>query len=189
MILHWNEIILHYGNSAHYRLLRYEHRFTKLPRSSFGVLFSPVSVISDDDPTLNNRAPGLHAEERLLRSDAWKSHIPTALNSRFAGHKPFKVVIALTRSPCRSCTEQLIEAISVARRHTKNSRFILACMGFYGPSRMQPGAPTQVKDLKRLIQAGWELATLQVGAKLTLNGQMLEHQLMQFGYRGMMHLK
>ena len=195
MILHWDQIVLHYGQHGNHQIQQHERKFAKAHRSTFGILYSPVCFTSDDiDFTLGKSGNGLHAEESLLHSAAWKQQIPAALKSHITGvNSSFNVIIGLNRTPCRSCTEQLIQALNQVHKEfpvrASNNRFILACLGFYGPSRTQPGARTTVRDLKRLMDAGWELAALQVGANLTLHGQMLQHQLQHLGSRGIMRLE
>jgi hypothetical protein len=64
--------------------------------------------------------------------------------------------------------------IAVAKQYparAESNRFVLAARGQYWGKG--PGALTLMPDLRRLSEAGWELAVLQVGAQLPERGQEL----------------
>ncbi len=167
MLLHWEQLVLHYGHE----LVVHRPHFETAGQTTYGLLccrFSP------EDYRLT-ASSGEHAEEKLLRSESWRLHIPRALSNWTPHNSPIITTIAINRSPCRACARLLIEALQVLHRQypvsCHENRFLLASRGAYEDADMSNS--TTRNDLIRLRDAGWELCVLQVGATLPPRGRIL----------------
>jgi hypothetical protein len=167
MILHWEQLPLHYGPEV----ATHRGRFETAGQTTYGILccrFGP------DDVRLASQ-DGEHAEARLLQHEIWTTHIPQALDRWEPRDNPIVVTMAINRSPCRNCSALLVTALgALSRRFPARcdmNRFILASRGIYEDARMQQA--TTRNDLVRLRDAGWELCVLQVGATLPPVGRHL----------------
>lgn len=190
MILHWEQIVLHYGKNGDQNIKQHKEKLAKAHQSTYGLLYSHVNF---DEIELKSSGGG-HAEEKIIASDAWQKHIPRAISQQAWGTKEqFNVIIALNRSPCGSCTRLLVNALGdIQRRYPLrafNNRFILASLGAYGAYNPEPGDKrTSVANLTALKNAGWELCVLQVGSSLTRDGSQLATCLETIGFKGFMRL-
>ena len=190
MILHWEQIVLHYGEMGEAFIRSHQMKFEKAHQSTYGILYSPVCI--DECEIMSSG--GVHAEEKLLNTDTWKIQIPEAL-ARFnsAYNNKFNVILGLNRTPCGNCTQLLVKAINKLHNQfplrTSQNRFILASLGAYRPNETRSvNNRTTVGNLSALKNAGWELCVLQTGARLTANGIMLQSVLENMGLRGIMRL-
>lgn len=167
MILHWQQLTSYYGGE----LAQYRGQFDAAHQTTFGLLCCRLA--SGDDRFAASH--GEHAESRLLKSALWATEIPEALSRWTTLDDPIVVTLALNRSTCRNCAALVANAlVAIARQHparAESNRFVLAARGqYWGTGR---GALTLMSDLRRLSEAGWELAVLQVGAQLPERGQEL----------------
>ena len=80
MILHWEQLVLHYGPaiSAH------RPRFEEAGQTTYGLLCCRYSPIEDQ----LGYSSGDHAEANLLRSAVWTTHIPNATAPVDAARQP-----------------------------------------------------------------------------------------------------
>lgn len=182
MILHWDQLPLHYGPE----LDAHRSHFEEAGQTTFGLLccrFSP----SDDRLGYSD---GAHAEERLLTSDIWSREIPQAFEGWMPGGSPIVVTMALNRSPCRVCAARLVQALGALQRRfplrCEQNRFLLACRGVYEAG--SAAQSTSFNDLRRLHAAGWQLCVLQTGARLSNRGQILLDSLVRIVGRGYVRL-
>lgn len=180
MILHWNQLELFYGSE----LATHRWRFEKAHNSTYGVLCCRLAR-GDDKVRANGEE---HAEARLLKTDLWTEDIPQELADWTPRNSPIVTTMAVNRSPCRNCSEELITALNDLRRSVTSdkNRFILAATGKYWGSG--PGALTLVSDLRHLKEAGWELAVLQVGNSLSERGEELLLEVQRLSGRGYVRL-
>jgi hypothetical protein len=167
MILHWEQLALHYGNEVNV----HRSRFETAGQTTYGLLccrFAP------GDYQLSFSS-GEHAEARLLQSNTWRVDIPAALEHWEPRDSPIVVTMAINRSPCRNCTHLLIDALNLLHvrfpLRGQQNRFILSARGAYEDSAMIDR--TTRNDLVRLKDAGWELCVLQLGAALPARGRDL----------------
>lgn len=185
MILHWQQLSLYYGGE----LAAYEQHFAEAGETTYALLCCRFA------PSHARVAPnrGTHAERRLLASPLWQQEIPMALqNWSPLQHTRIVVTLAINRSPCRVCADQLVQALSdlqwnLARRF-EHARFILACRGAYrGRVSEEAGYYDQATtdgDLMRLADAGWELCVLQMADELAPSGrELLQALVRQVGRR------
>lgn len=166
MILHWQQLPMHFGNP----ITIHRPRFERAHRTTYGLLccrFTP----SDDRIAASS---GDHAEERLLQTPLWQTEIPRALGAYSTlQHSRLLVVLVINRSPCPNCSHLLTRALANLQweyaLRFQGSRFILASLGVYEGS----AGVTTDQNLRSMHDAGWELAVLQVGPRLTANGRQL----------------
>lgn len=157
-------------------------RFEKAGRSTTALL------VFDGRPVLHGlfeSGGGVHAEQKLLASVAWKDVLERAVYNT----APVTVAVILNRTPCHSvseaggagCASQLCAALPRERPRrspvTQAPTFELACTGIYetsGPlqNRGDQG-PTSNRDVIALSKSGWTLKALQVGQHLTSRGKIL----------------
>ena len=191
MILHWEQIVLHYGKQDDQFIRMHRDKFAKAHQTTYGILYSPICF---DDCEITSSG-GKHAEEKLLESNSWKIQIPQALSNFHSGYNnSFNVIIGLNRSPCNNCTKLLVNALTSLHkkyplRATQN-RFILASLGAYRPYETERvDNRTTIGNLTALKNAGWELSVLQIGDHLTSYGEMLKSSLESIGFRGICRLE
>ena len=182
MILHWEQMVLHYGPE----IATHRPKFEAAGQTTYGLLccrFAP------DDKQLASR-DGDHAEARLLQHQNWTEHIPRALEHWEPRDSPIVVVLAINRSPCRNCSALLVTALGALHRRfpvaCDQNRFILASRGIYEDARMQQA--TTRNDLVRLKGAGWELCVLQTGPTLPPVGNHLLEGIQNVAGRGFVRL-
>lgn len=182
MILHWEQLVLYYGKP----LSLHQSKFEKATQTTFGLLacrYSPTDF-------LITSSAGDHAEQRLLKSDIWSSHLPIAVARSETTNQPLVTAIVINRSPCQSCANLLILALDeLFRRNplrTGHNRFILAALGAYEDGEMQN--MTTQNDLVRLQAAGWELAVLQTGSSLSRRGLILQQGIERIAGSGYLRL-
>lgn len=168
MILHWQQLPLYYGGE----LAAHEQHFREAGEKTYAMLccgFAPSHA-----RITSNRED--HAEQRLLVSSLWTAEIPVALQ----GWSPLQrtrivVTLAINRSPCRTCSDRLVQATSRLQfeyaARFEAARFILACRGAYEGRSFEQA--TTDNDLMRLEDAGWELCVLQMGDQLPPSGNTL----------------
>jgi hypothetical protein len=182
MILHWDQLVLHYGN----QIRTHRRRFETAGQTTYGLLCCKY-VPSDSQLTYSSVD---HAEERLLESESWQAQIPDALEAWTPRSNTIVVTMVINRSPCRSCTAQLSRALrNLHRRFPVKcdlNRFVLAVRGAYEDSEMV--AATTFNDLLRLRGAGWELCALQVGHELSDRGNILREGIERITGRGFVRL-
>lgn len=178
MLLHWDQLVLHYGAEV----ATHRSRFAAAGQTTYGLLccrFSP------DDDQLSYSA-GEHAEARLVQSETWCRHIPRALESWEPRDSPIVVTLAINRSPCRGCASLLINALNDLHLRfplrCQQNRFILAARGTYEDAHMANA--TTRNDLVRLSDAGWELCVLQVDSTLPDRGRILLEGIERIAGRG-----
>lgn len=184
MILHWQQLTSYYGG----QLARYRGQFDEAHQTTFGLLCCRLA--SGDDRF--SASHGEHAESRLLKNPMWTNEIPDALSRWTTLDDPIVVTLALNRSTCRNCAALVANAlVAIAKQYplrAEQNRFVLAARGQYWGN--WPGALTLMSDLRRLADAGWELAVLQVGAQLPERGQELLANLEKVtGRRGHLRLE
>jgi hypothetical protein len=167
MILHWQQLTTYYGGE----LARYRGQFDAAHQTTFGLLCCRLAT-GDDRFAASH---GDHAEDRLLKTPLWTHEIPDALSRWTTLDDPMVVTLALNRSTCRNCAALVANGLNAIARQfparVQQNRFVLAARGQYWGN--QPGDLTLMSDLRRLGDAGWELAVLQVGAQLPERGQEL----------------
>ena len=205
MILHWDQVALHYGhgrieikrgqNSGNWLardyLAQYKKKYLRAENATYGFLFSPVSF---EEIEMTQSGGGKHAEENLMATKTWNTDIPVAIDNAFQGYSDtFNVILGINRTPCGNCTNLLVEKLAELHRRfprrVENARFILASLGAYRPNETRPDNPrTAIKDLTLLKKAGWELCVLQTGDRLTQNGRVLHETLENLGQRGILRL-
>jgi hypothetical protein len=182
MILHWDQLVLHYGAE----LAAHRPQFEKAWQATYGLL--ACRWFPADDRLAQSH--GDHAEARLLASAHWRTHLPAALAAWEARNDPIVTCLVLNRSPCPSCAASLADALDELHRQfpaaCERGRFVLACLGAYSPADV--AAATRITDLVRLREAGWEVCALQVGAALTRRGEELREALEHLGCRGFVRL-
>ena len=182
MILHWEQLILHYGPA----IGAHRPRFEEAGQTTYGLLCCRYSPIDDQ----LGYSSGAHAEAHLLRSAVWTTHLPNALHQWTPHDSPIIVTLALNRSPCQNCTALLIDALSALYRDFPDrgprNRFILAAKGAYEDAGMV--TCTTQNDLLRLRDAGWELCVLQVGPNLSARGRILLEGIERVAGRGFVRL-
>lgn len=182
MILHWDQLGLHYGHAL---LNNHRSQFAEAHQTTYGLLccrYSPT-----EDPL--GYSAGMHAEERLLQSAMWQRHIPQALRHWTPHDSPVIVTLALNRSPCRRCVEHLIRALAALYRQRPAglaNRFILVAKGAYEDAEGRQS--TTQRDLFRLKNAGWELGVLQVGPTLSARGRILLEGIQRLSGSGLIRL-
>lgn len=182
MILHWEQLVLHYGSPE---INAYRGRFEEAGQTTYGLLCCRYSPTEDR----LGYSSGVHAEESLLQSMMWTTHIPKALQNWTPHDSRIIVTLALNRSPCQSCANLLISALGAMYRNRPTAlmnRFILAAKGAYEDADMTM-ATTQ-NDLFRLREAGWELCVLQVGPALSARGYILLEGIERLSGRGIVRL-
>jgi hypothetical protein len=182
MILHWEQLGLHFGTALNI----FAPRFETAGRATFGLLccrFTP----SDDRI---EQSDGDHAEARLLQSPTWTTEIPQALADWTPHSSPILVVMVINRSPCQPCSNLLIGALEDLSRQSpvavEANRFILAARGAYEDRAME--VPTLQRDLVRLRDVGWELCVLQTGNALSQRGAILLEGIQRVAGRGYVRL-
>jgi hypothetical protein len=167
MILHWEQLILHYGPA----LGVHRARFAAASQTTYGLLCCRYSPTEDE----LGYSGGDHAEAHLLRSALWTTHLPNALRQWTPHDSRITVALVLNRSPCRNCAALLVDALGAMYRSFPDrgprNRFILAARGAYEDAAM--ATRTTQNDLIRLRDAGWELCVLQVGPTLSARGRIL----------------
>jgi hypothetical protein len=182
MILHWDQLVLHYGSGIGV----HRPRFEEASQTTYGLLCCRYSPTEDE---LGSSA-GAHAEANLLRSALWTTHLPNALRRWTPRDSRITVTLALNRSPCRTCAARLIGALGALYRdfpaRGPRNRFILAARGAYEDAAMV--ARTTQNDLVRLRDAGWELCVLQVGPTLPARGRLLLEGIERVAGRGLVRL-
>ncbi|WP_444900329.1 hypothetical protein ACJJIX_00350 [Microbulbifer sp. VAAC004] len=207
MILHWDQIVHHYGHGEITRPKRgtrqvewsavefwseYKKMYLKAENPTYSFLFSPSSIEEVFTSTSGN---GSHAEEKLMKSLTWKVWIPSAIDNSISGlSQKFNVILGVSRTPCSNCTDLLVSQIqNIQRRYPlryENARFILASLGAYKPGETNPdNMRTSIKDLTRLDRSGWELCVLQTKNTLTRNGKILQCALENIGRKGILRLE
>ena len=103
MILHWEQLVLHYGPE----IAPHRPKFEAAGQTTYGLLccrFAP------DDKQFASR-DGDHAEVRLLQHQNWTEHIPLALEHWEPRDSPIVVVLAINRSPCPQLLRVLVTAL------------------------------------------------------------------------------
>jgi len=182
MILHWAQLVLHYGPTID----AHRPRFEVAGQTTYGLLCCRYSPTEDQ----LGYSTGAHAEANLLRSALWTTHLPSALRQWTPHDSPIIVTLVLNRSPCQNCTVLLIDALSALYRdfpaRGPGNRFILAAKGAYEDATM--ATRTTQNDLIRLRDAGWELCVLQVGPNLSARGQILLEGIERVAGRGFVRL-
>jgi hypothetical protein len=182
MILHWDQLVLHYGQEV----TPHRPRFLTAGRATYGLLccrFTPSDYrlrASDGD----------HSEARLVQTPNWTTELPEALAEWTPRSSTIIVTMAINRSPCRNCVSLLVAALEAVHRQNpvaaENARFILACRGAYEDAAMQ--VATLQSDLVRLWNAGWELCVLQVDSVLPARGNILLEGIERVAGRGFVRL-
>ena len=182
MILHWEQLVLYYGGE----LSLHRSRFDKATQTTYGLL---CCRLSPNDYQLT-ASSGEHAEQRLLQTDIWRDHVLQAIGNWEQLDTQIVTTIAINRSPCRDCTNLLINALKQLHQQfplrAQRNRFILASRGAY-EDRDMINRTTQ-NDLIRLRNAGWELCVLQVGSSLSDRGQILQEGIERITGRGHVRL-
>ena len=183
MILHWEQLGLHFGPALNV----HRSRFETAGRATYGLLccrFTP----SDDRI---EQSAGDHAEARLLQSPNWTAELPQALAAWTPRSSPILVALVINRSPCQACSNLLVAALEDLSRRSpvavEANRFILASRGAYEDAAME--VPTLQRDLVRLRDAGWELCVLQTGAALSQRGEILLAGIQRVAGRGYVRLR
>lgn len=166
MILHWQQLPLHFGESIDI----HRPHFEMAHRATYGLLCCRFTPGNDQI----ERSSGDHAEQRLLASPLWQVELPRAMEGYSTlQHSKLLVVMVINRSPCPGCSNLLRTALARLQMQYalrfQHSRFVIASLGVYEGSA---GATTD-QNLRALHDAGWELAVLQVGNDLTANGRQL----------------
>lgn len=185
MILHWQQMVLHYGGAVGV----HRHRFERASQATYALLccrFAP-----GEDRLVANAVD--HAERRLLQSSLWRTEIPEAIaGSSSLDRNKIVVTMAVNRSPCPDCARRLTQSlIDLHHRFPKrmdHARFVLASRGAYQGRVTDAGYfghATTTGDLRRLRDVGWEVCVLQLGGELSPSGQqLLEATERQAGIRG-----
>jgi hypothetical protein len=183
MILHWEQLGLHFGPELNV----HRPRFETAGRATFGLL---CCRFSQGDDRLDQSA-GNHAEARLLQSQIWTNDLPQALANWTPRDSPILAVMVINRSPCQPCSNLLVAALEDLSRRSPvavdANRFILATRGAYEDAAME--VPTLQRDLVRLRDAGWELCVLQTGSALSQRGDILREGIEQVAGRGFVRLR
>ena len=86
MILHWAQLVLHYGAE----LDAHRSKFEAAGQTTYGLLCCRAAPAGD---RLSYSA-GAHAEERLLATELWRAQVPAAKGARLES----------TPRPSRPCT-------------------------------------------------------------------------------------
>jgi hypothetical protein len=140
MILHWEQLVLHYDSA----LNQHRPRFEQAGQTTYGLLCCRYSPTEDE---LGYSASD-HAEANLLRTALWTAHLPSALRAWTPHDSGITVTLAINRSPCRNCTVLLINALSALYRNFPargpRNRFILAAKGAYEDAGMTTRAPRRM---------------------------------------------
>lgn len=120
-----------------------------------------------------------HAEPQLLSSPRWTTTIPTfqkMLDQDSRSNQWGLITMVLNRSPCERCSKKLAKALQ-SIPHREKSRFVLACLGEYAEYD-DDGKELTETNLKRLIEAGWEVCVLRSATgKVTWGGSQLAETL------------
>lgn len=189
MILHWNALVRYFGTEVN----AHQHRFQQAGQTTYGLLCCRFAPGNDRLGT----SSGDHAEQRLLRSPLWTDEIPAALNAWTSlNRSPIVVTLAINRSPCPMCTDELVNALTALQwefpMRFPQARFILASRGAYQGQVTSAGYyanATTMAGLRRLHNAGWELGVLQTGTQLSPSGEQLRQALERIYNRtGILHL-
>jgi hypothetical protein len=182
MLLHWDQLVLHYGPE----ISIYRPHFESAGQTTHALL----CCRSIPDDVRFSSGSGEHAEDRVLQSASWRLHIPHALESWTPLNSQMVVTLAINRSPCGSCARLLANALHDLHRRfprrCEQNRFVLASRGVYEDADMV--AVTRRSDLIRLRDAGWELCVLQVGFRLPARARILLQGLEDLGRRGFVRL-
>jgi hypothetical protein len=182
VILHWQQLALHYGGEVGV----HRHRFEAASQTTFGLLCCRFA--SDDYRVF--ASDGEHAEAKLLRSPSWQHDVLGAVHRSGPHTTSIVTSLVLNRSPCRDCVEKLITAMHALHRafplRTSQHRFLLAALGAYEDQAMV--TRTTGRDLVRLREAGWELCVLQLGSDLTARGEILREGIERVAGRGIVRL-
>src|SRR4051812_41089612 len=104
MLLHWDQLVLHYGHE----IMGHRPRFEAAGMTTYGLLccrFTP-------DYRRLSSSPDGHAEARLLQTKTWRVDLPGALANWEPRGSRIVVTMALNRSPCRTCSGELIRALN-----------------------------------------------------------------------------
>ena len=183
MILHWEQLLLYYGES----LKQHQDKFEKATQTTYGLLACRNS------PThcQIGASAGEHAEQKLLGTVLWTQQIVDAIGQSETTDDPIVTTIVLNRSPCQNCSGLLVHAIDKLHQlypfRAQHNRFILASLGAYEDSAMK--IVTTQSDLVRLRNAGWELAVLQFGASLSQRGNILLQGIQRIAGHGHLRLE
>ena len=108
MILHWDQLVLHYGAGVSIHRTRFE----EASQTTYGLLCCRYSPTEDE---LGSSA-GAHAEANLLQSTLWRTHLPNALRQWTPHDSRIIVTLALNRSPCQACAARLVDALGALYR-------------------------------------------------------------------------
>ena len=148
MILHWDQLVLHYGAGVGI----HRPRFEEASQTTYGLLCCRYSPTEDE----LGYSAGAHAEANLLRTALWTTHLPNALRQWTPHDSRIIVTLALNRSPCRACAALLCDALSALYRdfpgRGPQNRFILAARGAYEdahhPKRLGSAAGRRLGTLR-----------------------------------------
>jgi len=171
MIMDWQDLVSCYGEE----LDEYRGHFAEAGETTYGLLcccFAPSNARLA-------ASGGEHSERKLLDSPLWTHEIPAALRAWTPLQRsPIVVTMVINRSPCRSCTGALEDALeSLQWRFAggfENARFLLACRGAYQGKVTSAGYyenSTTIGGLNRLQKVGWNLCVLRVGETLAPSGK------------------
>jgi hypothetical protein len=178
MIITWDSLVECFGPEID----THRPKFAVSEETTFGLLLSRYGSTK-----LRYSYKKTHAEPNLLASDVWRKDIPEALRhwTELDGDNAIVVVMVLSRSPCSTCSELLVQELNELNKvndlaFDRNS-FVLACRGAYNPNpKGGPDASVPVSyvstsnhDLIRLRDVGWGLCVLQVGKQLAPSGEEL----------------
>ena len=194
MILHWQQLLLHYaGDYDRDQLNAHRGLLERAGETTYAVLLCKWT------PRGDRRRPsyhGVHAEQRLLQTPMWTEQIPNALQEWFE-MKPGGIVItmALNRTPCGECADKLAQALHKLEMRfparVPNARFICATRGYYQgnfvtSAGIRRDRVTTDKGLERMREAGWELCVLQFNGALPDRGrELLEYLQSRPGHRSL----
>jgi hypothetical protein len=182
VILHWDQLPLHYGADAH----RHRHHFETAGQTTYGLLCCRYTP-ADDRLTYSH---GEHAEASLLKSRNWSEQLPAALGTWTPHNDTIVTTIVINRSPCPNCSGLLVGGLERLHRAypvaAERNRFILASRGNYVGRKLADA--TKITDLVRLRDAGWELCVLQVGGQLSPRGRELLEAIERIAGRGFVRL-
>jgi hypothetical protein len=182
LILHWDQIPLHYGAEVH----RHRHHFEAAGQTTYGLL---CCRYAPGDYRLAY-SQGEHAEAQLLASANWTAQLPAALADWTPRNNTIVTTVVINRSPCPSCSGLLVDGLDRLHRDhpvaAERGRFVLASRGNYVGRKLEDA--TKIADLVRLRDAGWELCALQVGGQLSPRGKELLAAIERIAGRGFVRL-
>lgn len=179
MHVKWSDLVKYYGSE----LRQHEQSLSKAGDATHAVLSMGCTAHDTSISPKHTSQSGEHAEERLVRSDAWLKDLPKLIqsfNDVSTGYLIATVII--NRAPCGHCAHIMAESLVALEKKVGNTKlferckFVVASLGYYqGKNFMADDeqkrfhavsgkniAVTTDKGLERMLSVGWSLRVLAV---------------------------